>query len=517
MVTITHIADTHLGHRQYGLKQREDDMPSTLQAALEEMIAQHDTDAIVLPGDLFHSRNLRPKVLHQAEQEFSRVPDDVPVLVSRGNHDENLTPREVTWLNYLHQRGQIIFLKADLSTDSETARFRPYNPENPGDHAGFYDIKSEAFDGPIRVFGLQWRGARIDRALKQVADGIRTTNEIHGEPAFTILLGHFGMEDEVPSLGGTVTHADLREVKEVVDYLALGHIHKRYEAAGWIFNPGSPEAHSTREGRDWLSHGDDDRDEAYRWDHGYYSIEVSPETNDGSRKSASFEVAHHETKRRPYWRIEFDVTPHDSPGELETAFRKRMEDEVDAINEYCQQPKYTARGEPRRPILDLRLTGTLQFSRGDIRTEELVSYAKEVCNALYVQENIAGMRTADVQQLISELEEENVFENGRLNTSALETQVFETIAKESMYAEQAEDVADVLGSAHEMAQGGETVEDIRDVVSSARRSLFPDLSEDVVVDIDENPFDETDVEGLTQAIEQGRADDEGEPEEVTTQ
>ncbi|SNR61831.1 metallophosphoesterase family protein [Halorubrum vacuolatum] len=263
MLTVTHIADTHLGHRQYGLKQREDDMVSTLQAALGDMVEHHDTDAIVLPGDLFHSRDLRPKVLHQAEQQLSRVPDDVPVLVSRGNHDENLTPRDVTWLNYLHQRGHIVFLKADLSADPDTVRFEPYDREDPGNYAGFYDIESEAFDGPVRVFGLQWRGAKTDRALQQVANGIRTANELHGEPAFTMLLAHFGMEDEVPTLGGTVTHAELRDVKEVVDYLALGHIHKRYKAGEWIYNPGSPEAHSTREGRD-------------EWEHGYYSVELSP-------------------------------------------------------------------------------------------------------------------------------------------------------------------------------------------------------------------------------------------------
>lgn len=517
MLTITHIADTHLGHRQYGLNQREDDMASTLQDALAEMVTQHNTDAIVLPGDLFHSRDLRPKVLYQAEQQLRRVPDDVPVLVSRGNHDENLTPREVTWLNYLHGRGHIVFLKADLSADPDTARFGPYNPDNPGSNAGFYDIQSKAFDGPVRVFGLQWRGAKTARALEQVANGIRTTNEMHGEPAFTMLLAHFGMEDEVPSLGGSVTHADLREVKEVVDYLALGHVHKRYEAGGWIYNPGSPEAHNTREGRDWSAQGEHDEQagkEDKQWEHGYYSIELSPAGNYDSQNTVGFDIAHHETKRRPYYRIGFDVTPYDSPGELETAFHEQLENEGDAVREHCQQPKYTAQDELRRSILDLRFTGTLQFSRGDFRTDELVAYAKEACDALYVQENAAGMRTSDVQQLISELNEEDVFKHGRLNTALLEDQVFETIAKESMYAGQAGDVADVLGDVHAMAQGGEAVEDIRDVVSSARRTLFPDLAENVVVDIDESPFDE---EELDQTAEGERFTDESGPEEVTTQ
>ncbi len=476
MLTLTHIADTHLGHRQYGVKQREDDMVSTLRTALDEMIIEHDTDVILLPGDLFHSRDLRPKVLHQTQQELARVPDDVPVLVSRGNHDENLTPRDVTWLNYLHQRGHIVFLQAELNADPETAWFNPYESNEPGQSSGFYDIDVEELDGPVRVFGLQWRGAKAGQALQQVADGIRETNEMHGEPAFTVLLAHFGMEDEVPTLGGTVTHAELRDVKEQVDYLALGHIHKRYEAADWIYNPGSPEAHNTREGRD-------------DWEHGYYSLRLDTDGS-ASGDAVGFDVAHHPTKRRPYYRVEFDVTSHDSPGELETAFRKHAQDEQSAMTEYCSQEWFTANGEPRASIVDLRFTGTLQFSRGDFRTDELAAWLKDAWDALYVQVNM-GIRTANIQQLISEIDEEDVFKDGKLNTAVLEDRVFETIAQESIYAEHASDVANVLGNAHQMAQTEEAVEDIQESISSARRDLFPELADDVVLDIDEDPFDDT--------------------------
>ncbi len=477
MLTLTHIADTHLGHRQYGVKQREDDMVSTLRTALDEMITKHDTDAILLPGDLFHSRDLRPKVLHQTEQELARVPDDVPVLVSRGNHDENLTPRDVTWLNYLHQRGHIVFLQAELNADPETAWFNPYESDNPGHSAGFYDIDVDAFDGPVRVFGLQWRGAKTDQALQQVADGIRETNEMHGEPAFTVLLAHFGMEDEVPTLGGTVTHAELRDVKEQVDYLALGHIHKRYEAVDWIYNPGAPEAHNTREGRD-------------DWEHGYYSVTLDTDGSASGGGGIGFDVAHHPTKRRPYYRVEFDVTPHESPGELETDFREHAQDEQSAMTEYCSQERFTANGEPRAPIVDLRFTGTLQFNRGDFRTDELSAWLEDTWDALYVQVNM-GIRTANIQQLISEIDEEDVFKDGKLNTAVLEDRVFETIAQESIYAEHASDVADVLGNAHQMAQAEEAVEDIQESISSARRDLFPELTDNVVLDIDEDPFDDT--------------------------
>ncbi|UHQ99202.1 metallophosphoesterase (plasmid) [Natrinema zhouii] len=474
MLTLTHIADTHLGHRQYGLKQREDDMVSTSRSALQEMTNERRTDAVLLPGDLFHSRDLRPKVLHQTEQELDRVPDDVPVLVSRGNHDENLTPRDVTWLNYLHQRGQVVFLKGDLDADPETARFEPYDPEDPGDHAGFYDINVERFDGPVRVFGLQWRGAKTGQALQQVANGIQATNDEYGEPTWTVLLAHFGIEDEVPTLGGTVTHAELRDLKDVVDYLALGHIHKRYESGEWIYNPGSPEAHNTREGR-------------AEWEHGYYSVALDNGSAEADNDAVGFDVEHHLTKRRPYYRIEFDVTAYESPGDLETAFQNHVRDEQAAMTEYCSQDEFTARGEPREPIIDLRFTGTLQFSRGDFRSDELAAWVEDAYDALYVQVN-TGIRTANVQQLLSEIDEDEVFKDGQLNTAALEHRVFETIAKESIYDDHAADVADVLGNAHQMAQADEAVEDIRDSVSSARHKLFPELTDDVVLDIEEDPF-----------------------------
>jgi copper homeostasis protein CutC len=181
------------------------------------------------------------------------------------------------------------------------------------------------------------------------------------------------------------------------------------------------------------------------------------------------------------------VTPHESPGDLETAFQDHVQDEQAAMREYCGQDEFMTRGKPRAPMIDLRFTGTLQFSRGEFRTDELAAWVEDACDALYVQVN-TGIRTANVQQLISEIDEEEVFKDGQLNTAALEHRVFETIAKESIYDDHAADVADVLGNAHQMAQAEEAVEDIRDSVSSARQELFPDLADDVMLDIEEDPF-----------------------------
>ncbi|KAB1184775.1 MULTISPECIES: exonuclease SbcCD subunit D [Haloferax] len=474
---IGHLADIHLGHRQYGLKQREDDMTNTFKATLQ-LIMRDDPDAILLPGDLFHSRDLRPKALEAAEKGLSVVPNDVPVLVSRGNHDENLTPREVTWLNYLHRRGHIVLLEADLENNPEVAQFGRYDADEPGEDAGFYDIETDT--GTVRVFGLQWRGARTDTALEKVAKGIRETAEDHGQPDYTVLLAHFGIEDEVPALGGNVTHAELRDVREVVDYLALGHIHKCYDASGWIYNPGSSEAHSTSEARD-------------DWNHGYYSVDLSPADDeyDGPGQLAH-DVNHKHSRRRPFYTIKFDVTPYESVGELETAFREQLSDEQSVLQNYLDREEFLLGNERREPMIDLRFEGTLQFDRGSFRVDELADQTATVCDALYVQTNTSRVTTAEIQELLAELDDEEVFVDGRLQTAALEQRVFETIATESEYSNHADAVAALLGDAHRMAQDGESTDDIVDVVSESRRELFPEATSGVSLDVSEDPFAERD-------------------------
>jgi hypothetical protein len=48
-----------------------------------------------------------------------------------------------------------------------------------------------------------------------------------------------------------------------------------------------------------------------------------------------------------------------------------------------------------------------------------------------------------------------------------------------------------------MAQGNEAIEDIRDVVASTRRDLFPEMTADVSVDVPDDPLMDTDKSGRT--------------------
>lgn len=461
---LIHVADLHLGYRQYSVPQREADMQASFRYVLDRAV-ERGADAVLIPGDLFHRRDLRPSVLANTEASLTRVPDDVPVVVTPGNHDRNLTPRDVTWLEYLHERGVVTLLIADL--DGETATFKMASDDRPRDDPpGFIDLAAPDLDGPVRVFGLQYRGGYTDTAIEQVAAGIRETNATRGEPAYTVLLGHFGINDVVPDLGADIRLSELAPLREIVDYLALGHIHKQYEVDDWIYNPGSPEAHDTIEAR---------------WDgkHGFYEVDVAAD---------GLNARHRAGKRRPFYRLEFDVTDYVTASELETGFREELRDHRAAVEDICRQDRYRAKGSRRPPVIDLQLTGRLQFSRGALDTDVLSEMAAEELDALHVEPSVSAS-SPDVRDLMDELDEKAVFtDDGTLDTTVLEDEVFETIAQESRYGNRAADVADVLIETRELVTDrGEPPAEIADLLQRYRRDLFPDAAR--VADSESQPPD----------------------------
>ncbi|MDL0138757.1 metallophosphoesterase, partial [Halobacterium salinarum] len=54
MVRLLHTSDTHLGYRQYHLDERRQDFADAFAEVVSAGI-QHDVDAVVHAGDLFHT------------------------------------------------------------------------------------------------------------------------------------------------------------------------------------------------------------------------------------------------------------------------------------------------------------------------------------------------------------------------------------------------------------------------------------------------------------------------------
>jgi DNA repair protein SbcD/Mre11 len=125
---LVHLADLHLGYRQYqrltstGINQREADVARAFQRAIDRIIELRP-DIVLVAGDVFHSvRPTNPAIVHGFKQ-FSRLrqalPDAVIVVVA-GNHD---TPRAA-------ETGGILGLFSELGIEiAATAARRIRFPE----------------------------------------------------------------------------------------------------------------------------------------------------------------------------------------------------------------------------------------------------------------------------------------------------------------------------------------------------------------------------------------------------
>lgn len=438
-----HLSDAHIGHRQYGVKKRRDDMYMSFNTSIFEAV-EADVDFAVFGGDLFHNKNVNARALSDAEECLSRFEDaDVPVAAVRGNHDANLYKEDLNWLEYLHSRGKLILLEADLS--GEEAVFEKHDFDEPGISSGYVDL-----DG-VRVFGLQYLGQRTSDSLSEVADAIERVNEEEGEPEATVLIGHFGVEGHIPGMSGGISFNTLEPVEEVVDYLALGHLHKNYSHGDWVFNPGSLEAHDTRQAR---------------WDLGYYIVDVE---EDGI--SPEFR----KSKQRPFFEIGFEVDAHDSPDELESAFTEEIEGHLSDLDQVQQKSHFQRSGEKRDPVIDLRLEGLLQFNRSRLDADALKDIVEEKTGALYVNLNDAT-ESKETASIINELEggEEAVRdEQGQIDRNKLESAVFQRLAgQDSQYGEMEEDVADTLSVVKKSVLSDEDPESVAGTIKKRRRDIF---------------------------------------------
>lgn len=438
-----HFSDAHIGHRQYGVKKRRDDMYMSFNTSVYEAV-DTNIDFAVFAGDLFHNKNVNARALSDAEEGLSRFEDaDVPVAAVRGNHDANLYKEDLNWLEYLHSRGKLILLEADLG--EEGAIFEEHDFDNPGTSSGYVDL-----DG-VRVFGLQYLGQRTADSLSNVAEAIKQVNQQEGEPEATVLIGHFGVEGHIPGMGGGISFNALEPVEEVVDYLALGHLHKKYSHGNWVFNPGSLEAHDTRQAQ---------------WDLGYYIVDV---------EDGSISPEFNKSKRRPFFEISFEVDAHDSPDELESAFAEKVEERLSDLDKVQQKPQFQRSGKKRDPVIDLRLEGLLQFNRSRLDTDSLKDIVEEKTGALYVNLNDAteSKETASIIQELDGGEDAVRDEQGQIDRGKLESAVFKRLAgQDSQYSEKEKDVAETLSVVKKSVLTDENPESVAETIKKRRRDLF---------------------------------------------
>jgi DNA repair exonuclease SbcCD nuclease subunit len=208
---------------------------------------------------------------------------------------------------------------------------------------GYVDI------GRVRVFGSHWYGASAEWAVPMLAREIRANRR---EGAFHIALLHTDVEESASHPGPALSIAALDELKNSVDYIALGHTHRRFELDGRVFNPGSIEITNIAE---------------YRETRGVFLVEVNPDN--------SFTAVHRDDYRhRPFQRLEFDVSGRSSGEEITTG----------VLEAFQGQARRAEDGKPA-PIIEITLRGILGLPSSQLEMKKIRDEARRLTGALHIR------------------------------------------------------------------------------------------------------------------------------------
>ena len=334
-----HLADTHLGYEQYGVRERFNDFSRAFWDIMDEA-AKREVDFVVIAGDLFNKRAIDALTLIHAIEGLKKLKErGIPVIAIEGNHDRSYYREGVSWLQFLCHQEYLMLLAPAMREG--TPVLSHWNKETMlGSHV-------DLLNGRLRVYGLPWQGAATTRTMEGIAQALeaaRTEEEAAGIE-YRVLMMHTGVDSVVPRIQGLPTMAQFQPLHPYVDYLALGHVHKPYEFDGWMYNPGSTETWGAEESA-WE-------------DRGYYFVEI--ETSDPERiidpkKQARYHHATHlVSKRRPFVRHELLVDGLNEPNAV-----------YEYLEQYCRRegPKYQK--EMLSPVVHIHLVGTLAFDAGSL-------------------------------------------------------------------------------------------------------------------------------------------------------
>ncbi|MFP3909548.1 MAG: exonuclease SbcCD subunit D [Archaeoglobaceae archaeon] len=221
MVKFVHMADVHLGYRQYGCEERLVDFAQAFMDAVNYGV-KNDVDFIIIAGDLFHKRSeMDPVTLTQATKVLEKTKQaGIPVVAVEGNHDSTYFRDSFSWMDYLAKNGLLINLKPSFDNGLVLKEW-------DGESGAYVDLQG------ARIYGMKYYGSLTSRILEEYHKKIRRND-------FTIFTAHAGIEGYM-NIYGCIPSSVLHKFKRSADYVALGHIHQSIVEDDFIFNPGSLE------------------------------------------------------------------------------------------------------------------------------------------------------------------------------------------------------------------------------------------------------------------------------------
>ena len=412
-----HIADIHLGYQQYGSKERFDDFSQVFLHIIQQAI-DREVDFLLVAGDLFEKRTVDPLAMRVAVEGFRKLGEaGIPVVAVEGNHEKAYYRDQYSWLDFLDGLGYLHLLNPRFGEGR--AILEPYGEEG----GAYLDLP-----GGVRVYGLKYYGASTSKVFGLFSEALDEMDD--GDVQFTILMAHAGLEGQLPRYSGTLTHNDLAPLREQIDYLALGHIHKPYSVDGWIYNPGSAETWSIEE-TDWPERG-------------YYLVDVQPGSNPNHQARLI------PSPRRPFHRSRLQVDVLTEPNVLYDAVRKLLQREDSNV------PREPA------PVVELTLSGILPFNRFDLDLDFVKALVEEAWSPLVTRVRNMTMPAdfevaVDVEASRPELDR---------------AIVRELLERDARYRPAAEEWTQVALDVKRLALEGSTPETVIDHLRQARAELL---------------------------------------------
>jgi len=215
-VKIAHLADIHLGFRQYhrltpnGINQREADVANAFRTVIDQVIEARP-DAVLIAGDLFHAVRPTNAAIIFAFRQFQRLREalpDAPVVVIAGNHD---TPRS-------SETGSILRLYEELGVD--VVLDTPRRLAWPALGLSVLAVPHAALRGERPV--LHPEGSEPNQVLL-----------LHGE-----IEGVYPAEISGATWGGIVVPRESLHAREW-SWVALGHYHVQHEVEPGVWYAGA--------------------------------------------------------------------------------------------------------------------------------------------------------------------------------------------------------------------------------------------------------------------------------------
>ncbi|WP_458404781.1 metallophosphoesterase family protein [Methanobrevibacter sp.] len=218
-----HLADTHLGYRQYGLFEREKDFYEVFEKVIDKII-EENVDFVIHSGDLFETARPSPLALLTFQKGLLKLKGaGIPMYAIAGNHDVVMRKGSIP--------PQVIFKKSGLKVIS--------------------NINPTYMHGDVFIAGLPYYPASHGKALRtKLADLSKKAS--HHEKSILVL--HQGIDKYF----GYNYELEIGEIPDNFNYYALGHIHKYVNdkfGKGRLVYPGSSEIWKTSELKDYLENG----------------------------------------------------------------------------------------------------------------------------------------------------------------------------------------------------------------------------------------------------------------------